>query len=593
MVNVFEKNPDDRKKNSRSASNEYNLPGWASISVRCVIIVAAVFWIYWPGLRGYWVWDDVMYIADNPLLKDPMRVWKAWFQPGSFVEYYPLEQTVQWFQWKCFGDDTLGYHLTNVVLHCTNALLVWRLFHKLGLRLAWLGGLIFAIHPVTVESVAWISELKNTLSLPPLLCAMCAWVALENRGALHDYFVALAFFIIAMLCKISAAPFFAVILLYAWWRRGRLGLHDVIRSIPFFVIGAGLSLISAYASSLYMKTQTQPADVPQIGGFIDHVFLSTQTLSVYFFKCFWPVDLMPIYPQWKIDAYAVWAFLPGFAWIGVIYFLWRNRATWGRHALLGLGFFILFLGPFLGLISISYLSFSWVMDHLLYLPIIGLIGVVVAGAEEVKLLKTSSVRPFILGILTIILGLFAIGSHRYVTVFTDDEAFWTYIVLHNPQLAGAHANLGEIFLKTNQPEQALAQFEESIRLKPQMAGPYVSLATAFLQLGRIPEATDALRKSLEEDPGNPEANNNMALLLDHMGNSEEAIAHLKRALESRPNYLDAHKNLGHLFQETGHPAEAIEQFQLALKISPADATALENLEQLQPEGEPPANTPGR
>ena len=127
-----------------------------------------------------------MYLSQNPLLHDPARLWKAWFQPGSFIEYYPLEQTVQWVQWQLWGNDTFGYHLTNVCLHLLGAFLVWRLLSKFGLRLAWLGGLIFAIHPMMVESVAWISELKNTLSLPPFLLAMCAWIDYEERGRKQD-----------------------------------------------------------------------------------------------------------------------------------------------------------------------------------------------------------------------------------------------------------------------------------------------------------------------------------------------------------------------------------------------------------------------
>jgi hypothetical protein len=154
------------------------------------------------------------------MTQSPTGLWSIWFEPGSQLDYYPIKASVQWLQWHLWGMDTLGYHLTNVVLHILSALLVWRLLSKFGLRLAWLGGLIFAIHPVQVESVAWIAELKNTLSLPPFLLAMCAWIDYEERGKAKDYFLALGLFLVAMLCKLTVVLFPLVILLYAWWRRG-------------------------------------------------------------------------------------------------------------------------------------------------------------------------------------------------------------------------------------------------------------------------------------------------------------------------------------------------------------------------------------
>jgi hypothetical protein len=207
-------------------TSEFVLPEWKLMLIHAAIIVAAGLWIYWPALNGDWLWDDTMYVSQNPLLNDPAHLWKTWFQPGRFIEYYPIEQTVQWVQWQLWGNYTLGYHLTNLGLHLLSAFLVWRLLGKLGLQFAWLGGLIFAIHPMMVESVAWISELKNTLSLPPFLLAMCAWIDYEERGRRNDYLRALAFFLVSMLCKIGVAPFPVIILLYAWWKGG--GLAAVI-----------------------------------------------------------------------------------------------------------------------------------------------------------------------------------------------------------------------------------------------------------------------------------------------------------------------------------------------------------------------------
>ena len=244
------------KRKARSPAVAQNSPArgnplgtsqkWRPSLLKAGVIALAVLAVYWPCLGGGWIWDDHLYITHNPLLHDPARLWKAWFDPGSFIEYYPIEQSVRWGQWQIFGtadDNTFGYHLTNILLHI-NALLVWRLLAKVGLRLAWLSGLIYAVHPTAVESVAWISELKNTLSQAPLLLAMCAIVDYENRNKREHYYAALVFFLAAMLCKASVSPFPIAILLYIWWKRGRIGWADIKDSAPFFAISLVLGAVT-------------------------------------------------------------------------------------------------------------------------------------------------------------------------------------------------------------------------------------------------------------------------------------------------------------------------------------------------------------
>jgi hypothetical protein len=532
-----------------------------------------------------------MYISENPLLNDPARIWKAWFQPGSFVEYYPLEQTVQYVQWRLWGDDTLGYHLTNVFLHVLNALLVWKLLSKFGLRSAWLGGLLFAVHPTMVESVAWISELKNTLSLPPFLLSLCFWIDYEEKGRGRDYAAALALFILSMLCKISVAPFFAVILLYAWWKRGRIGWRDAAAATPFLVVALFLVYIAYISTIWYCQTQSKVPDVPHVGGFLFRLALAGQILSFYFVKCVWPAELTSFYPQWEVDPASPVQFLPLLIFAAVFFCLWRKRQGWGRHVLLGLGFFILILGPFLGFIPVTYLSFTWVMDHYLYIPIIGIIGIVVAGIDDLSAKLGPSFRMVRLIVLTLVVTILAFKSHGYASVFSDDETFWTYAGEHNPQAWGPPSNLGELYLKLNQPARAMQEYETAIRLKPELVPDYIGLATAYLQMGRIAEAANPLIEALKIDPGAPEPNNNLALILDHLGRTDEAISHLQRALKTKPLYLDAHNNLGHIFFETGRANEASEQFQLALQIDPFNATALAGLAALQKPGPSPAVHP--
>ena len=251
---------------------------------------------------------------------------------------------------------------------------MWRLLGKLGVRLAWLGGLLFAIHPVLVESVAWIAELKNTLSLPPFLVAMCAWIDYDEHGKWTQYCLALGLFLVAMLCKPTMVMFPVVILLYAWWRRRRIGVQDLKASVPFFAVSLALGL-----TTLWFLHHAMAPQAVQLGGFLSRAACAGLSLAFYFSKFLLPIGLLPTYPQWTVGRPSLVQFLPWPILFGVLYLCWANRTSWERHALLGLGFFLLNLAPFVGFRAVAYMSFTWVMDHVLYIPVIGLIGLVAAG----------------------------------------------------------------------------------------------------------------------------------------------------------------------------------------------------------------------
>ena len=450
---------------------------------------------------------------------------------------------------------------------CLSALLVWRLLAKFGLKSAWLGGLIFAVHPMMVESVAWISELKNTLSLPPFLLAMCAYIDYEERGRKKDYYKALAFFLVAMLCKISMATFPAIILVYVWWKKGRIGSRDFLASIPFFVISLVLGLVTILCGSLYRQHEFETPPVVEIAGFFSRVTLAGQTLSFYFAKCFFPVGPLPVYPQWKIDPSSPIQFLPWLVLIGVLYVLWKERSSWGRHLLLGVGFFILLLVPFLGFISVSYMSFTWVMDHFLYIPIIGLIGIVVAGFESTDGLLSTRFHPGS-GILPVMVGLLAVEAHWYAEAFTSNETLWTYTVERNPDSWLARDDLGNALRQAGELDKARMQYEYALKLNPDLPDLYSNLASVLAPLGRVPEAVEALNQALERDPDHPEANNNLGIILAKSGYISEALIHFEKALSRRPLYAVAHNNMGNTLLQVGRTSEAVDQYAFTVTIRP-------------------------
>jgi len=541
-----------------------------------IAIAVAVFWIYWPALRGDWLWDDDRYITDNFLLRTLSGLGTIWLQPGSAYDYYPVEATVQWVQWHLWGLDTLGYHLTNVVLHIASALLVWRLLSKFHLKLAWLGGLLFAVHPVQVESVAWIAELKNTLSLPLLLGAMCLYLGYDENRRLRDYWLALVLFVIALLCKLSVVLLPLVILLHAWWKRGRIGWNDLKAGGPFFAAALAVGLVTILGGVWdHQFNHLQPGYAP-VGGIFGRLALAGQAFSFYFSKVFLPVGLLPVYPLWPVDYASPLSYLPWLVFGGAFFWCWKHRRGWGRHALLGLGFFAINLGPCPGFIPTPNMGYAWVMDHFLYLPIIGLIGLVIAAMEQLDA-RVPTLHLAGVGITAIMMLLLTWQSHDYASRFINEETLWTYTLQYNSQAWPAYNNRGVAEARTGQVPEAIEQFEQALKIKPDYAEAHNNLGDALLQTGRVSEAMEQFEESLKINPDFAAAHCNLGVALGKTGRAAEAMEQFEQAIKIAPGYAEAHNNLGNALVEAGRAPEAIEQFTAALKSDPDYTEARGNL----------------
>jgi len=536
--------------------------------LRALIILVVGGWAFSPALHGDWLWDDDFYITANPLIHDPTRLWKTWFIPGSVVNYFPLTATVQWIEWNLWQNNTLGYHVTNILLHLLGSLLVWRLLSKFGLRLAWLGGLIFALHPTAVESVAWISELKNTLSLPLFLLAMLFWIDYEERKKQKDYLLSLGLFLLAMLCKTTMAAFPLVILLYAWWKRGRIGWSDLKPTAPFFVISFILGLTNVLVLDWLQQNQKVVADSIPLGGIFSRLACSGLALTFYFGKAFLPVEMLPMYPQWTVNPPTLLQFLPWLVIGGITWWLWTKRHGWGKHALLGLGFFLLVMAPFTGVITNSFMRFAWVMDHFIYLGLIGLIGLVVAGLEQLDARLSPAQRPYAKIAVALVIVLMAFETYGYAGMFINRETLWTYGVEHNPGAYMARNNLGDALCRQGRILEASRQFKVALLLKPDNAEVRYNYGSTLCQLGRLVEGMDYYRQALRINPGFALAHNNLGNALVQMGRYTEAEEEFVQALRIDPRNADAHNNLGNILTRENRLEEALEQYDQVLQVTP-------------------------
>ena len=457
---------------------------WVEIGAQAALIVLAGYFVFSPAIHGGWLWDDNRYVAQNPALRSAGGLKAIWLAPPG-VNYFPITSTVQWMQWHLWGSATPGYHLTNLGLHLLSCFLIWLLLRRLGVRLAWLGGLLFAVHPLAVESVAWISELKNTLSLPLLLGAMIAY--LEFDGATQGlesktrrggcYLLCLALFLAAMLSKSTVAMFPAVLLLYCWWKRGRVSRTDLLASIPFFIVSLGLGLVTVW----FEHHRAIDASAVPAGSVLGRVACAGLAVAFYFYQWVFPAALLPIYPRWSVDPPSLAQFLPWLVLVAVFWGCWAQRATWGRHALFGLGFFLLNLVPVLGFIPMAYLDISWVADHFAYLPMVGLVGLAAAALSwsfgsqkrqdsapaETSLPPPRRSRSILLTFgFAAICALLAIKGRSYAGRFLSQETLWTYTVERNPQAWLAQNNVAVVLAAQGRPDQAIAHYEAALRIRP-------------------------------------------------------------------------------------------------------------------------------
>ena len=301
-----------------------------------------------------------------------------WFKLGATQQYYPLLHSAFWAEAQLWGDYVLGYHLANVVLHVIAACLVVTVCQRLEIKGAWLAGAIFALHPVNVESVAWISEQKNTLSLMFYLLAALAYLRFDAARKPRDYAIASALFACALLTKTVTASLPAALLVVFWWKRGSIKWRrDVLPLVPWFVVAAGSGLFTAWVERHLIGAEGSEYNLDVL----QRVLLAGRVIWFYFDKLLWPTDLIFTYPHWTVDAKVAWQYVFDIGLLALAGWFWTLRSR-TRAPLAALLFFTGSLFPVLGFLDIYPFRYSYVADHFAYLASLGVIVPLSAAATS-------------------------------------------------------------------------------------------------------------------------------------------------------------------------------------------------------------------
>jgi tetratricopeptide (TPR) repeat protein len=527
---------------------------------------------YRPVLDNGFIWDDDDYVVENPVLRTPEGLRRIWLDYGATPQYYPMVHSSFWIEYQLWQLDPAGYHVVNVLLHALGVLILWRLLVLLELPGAWLAAAIFAVHPVEVESVAWVTERKNVLSGVFYLTSLFAYLraaglgagALGDRESSRYYALSLLSFAGALLSKTVTGSLPAVILLILWWKRGRIGWADARPLLPFFLLALGFGALTAQLETRHVGAAGPDWDL----SFVERCLVAGRALWFYAYKLLWPGQLVFNYPRWEIDAGRWSAYLFPAAALATMAALWFARHRIGRGPLVAVLIFAGTLFPALGFFDVYPMRYSFVADHYQYLASLGLIALFAAGAARAAggIFRGRAGPPAVAA--AILLVVLASLTWRQAQVYRDRETLWRDTLAKNPASWMAHVNLGTIVEERGQLEEAIRHFRESLRLQPLQPEAYNNLGSALRSLGELDAAAENLHRSLEIDPRYVLAYNNLGLVYHDLGEYDEAVWQFERALEIHPDFVAAHTNLGITLAALGRWDEAIQQQREALRIDP-------------------------
>ncbi|HMB96039.1 MAG TPA: tetratricopeptide repeat protein, partial [Tepidisphaeraceae bacterium] len=566
-------------------------------AIGAAVIIIATLLAYLPAMKGDFVWDDDYYVSNNHLLANFDGLQKIWFgvlpHPSEYAlpQYYPLTYTSFWIEYHIWGLNPHGFHVVNVVLHLCSAMLIWLILKKLDVPGAWLAAAIFALHPINVESVAWIAERKNVLSMLFFLSSLYVylryariikgsqetlqatpqanqleWFKLPDEPA-RLYALAAVLFLCALFSKTIASSMPAVALLIIWWKRGKITLKDAMPLLPLFIVGFDMGLLTAYMEKMRVGVAMRPGDwiyaSTPLGQFGAKCIIAGKAIWFYLLKLIFPHPLIFNYPRWMINPADPMQYLFPASVIVVLILLALSRKRLGNGVLVAALFYLITLFPAMGFIDVWPMRYSFVADHFVYLSNIGMIALIAAIAA------TYLSRAALTGLAGVLIVLMSIITFNQAELYKNLKTLWEKTLIQTHQKSWFAMNNYGVWIRD----------ESSIR------DPYI----------RLDDAEKWFNKVIALKPDHPEARLNLAVIAEQRAElakidqankipttlpskyQEQAIDFYRQALALAPNYIDAHYFLGKLLESMGRDNEATEQFRQTIAFYPRHELAREHL----------------
>jgi protein O-mannosyl-transferase len=495
-----------------------------------LILIAVTLFAYQPAWYGKPIMDDTSHLITWDL-RPVGGLARIWVDPKTTQQYHPLVDTLFWVEDKLWGESMLGYHIVNILLHGVSALLLLKILRRLAIPGAWLATAIFALHPVQVESVAFLVELKNTLSALFFFGAILAYLRFDENRSKASFSLVLFLFCAGLLAKTIVAMLPATILIILWWKRGKLEWkRDVRPLLPFFILGIAAAVCTGWMEREFSGAKGEGFEFSTI----DRVLIAGRAFWFYLGKILWPSNLSLIYPRWNVSAAVWWQYLFPIAALILFAMVWALRRRW---LLSGLLFFALTLFPILGFFNVRLFTFSFAADHFQYLPIIGIVTPLSAGVAVLLGRLRGWEQTVGSAFCLIVVGVLTILTWQHSHMFQDSETCYRMVLERNPDAWAAHNNLGHCLLQKGLVDEASAHFQKVLELDPNdssaRVGARVNLGNALNVEGRLDESIGQFETALQIRP-DARAYNGLGSALRQKGRLNEAIASYEKALEMAP-----------------------------------------------------------
>jgi tetratricopeptide (TPR) repeat protein len=565
-------------KQNKAGSHSAERLNWVrskfGATIALFLIVLTTFLVYRPALNGSQLWDDDANLT-RPDLQSPYGLYRIWFDPHATPQYYPMVRTAFWLEHMLWGELVIGYHLVNVLWHVASVTLLYVILKRLKIPGALLAAAIFAVHPVMVESVAWMTEQKNTLSTVFYLSGILTYLGFDESRQQSRYWMALAFFALALLSKTATVTLPFALLVIFWWQRGMLSLRrDVVPLIPFVALGIATGLMTVWAESTLVGADGTSARLELT--FVQRCLIASRDIWFYLGKLILPTNLSFVYERWTVDPtkHSQWIYL--IAVLVTTLVLWTIRKRW-RGPLAGWLYFCGTLGPVLGFFDVFMFRYSFVADHLQYLaslgPIVSFSGVVAfAIARAPEIIRWAGVA-----ISVVLVSALAAMSWQQSHIYNNAITLYEATLQLNPDAWMAHNNLATELANAGDISNAIEHYREALRIRPNLAATRANIGSLRVKAGQYTDGIDELQGALKIEPDSAETHNWLGNAFTGIGRKQDAIREYREAIRLDPDFFEAYHNLGLALMQTQKLHEAVEQFRHALRLQPNDSDARNSL----------------
>ena len=558
------------------------------LALLCTGVAALVVAAHWPVLSARALsFDDGQYLAENELVQHPgfesaRRFLTEVLEPSTVRGYYqPLAMISLMLDYAAGGrpDNLLPFHITSLALHIANTVLVIVVFHLLFGQ-AWpaaLVGLLYGLHPVAVEPIAWISDRKTLLATMFSLVSMSLYVRCVSDGRWRLYVACLVAYILALMSKPTAAPLPLLFLLLDAWPLRRLNRRAVLEKVPLVAVGlvfAALTVVS--------QQRTASVTLPAARSLGELLLTSTYNAAFYFRKLFWPTGMSGYYMLPEPLALSNPVVLGGCLGSVLLCACVLVCLRWSRALLVGWLFYLIAVSPTLGVIGFTNVSAA---DKFAYLPLVGLLvpvgAALSAGWVAGRKPRRSRLAAFVALMLVAVLAMGeALATRRTLGHWRDSETLFRYMLAHAPRAWQPHNSLANDLVKQGRLDEAFEHYAEALRLRPDYFEGHGSLAAVLLNLERFEEAERHYRAALAQRPDSAKVHAGLAGALAGQRRYEESVAHFQKALRLDPDSASTHYNFARVLAECGRRAAAIEHYQEAVRLAPNHYKGHYNLAQL-------------